>query len=54
MCDDVCTPAGNADMGDDGLTSVAEGLQSNSTLTTVDVAGASEWLAVSVDCTMSR
>ena len=40
MDDDACTLAGNRDVGDDGLTAVAEGLQSNSTLSAVNVSRA--------------
>ena len=51
--EDVCTLADNPDIGDDGLTAVAEGLQSISTLTDVDVSCTSAWLVVSMDCTLS-
>ena len=50
----ICyTSADNSDIGDDGLTAVAEGLQSNSNLTHLDVKRVLVWLAVSMDCTMS-
>ena len=49
--DGVCKSAESPDFGDEGLTAVAEGLQSNSRLTHVDVVGASAWLVVRVDFT---
>ena len=44
-----CTPAGNPDIGDAGLAAVAEGLQSNSNLTTVELDGTWAWLMGSMD-----
>ena len=48
--DHVCVSAGNRAFGDDGLTAVAEGLQSNSNLTHVDLRCTSKLLAVITDC----